>query len=84
MSQFAEVYPYSCFYLPVFSRLLPYDGRTESFIVHYGAAQKNNLTSVVTLASMFLRFFIVLVSTSLIFRVSRKFIDDVGEINNET
>jgi hypothetical protein len=51
MSQSTEVFPYSCFYLPVCSRLVPYVGRIESFIVHYGAVQKNNMTSVMTLAS---------------------------------
>lgn len=68
----------------MFSKPVPYDGRTESFIVHYGAAHKNNLTSVVTLASMPLHFFIVVVHTPLIFRIRRKFIEDDDEVNNST
>lgn len=51
MSQSTYVFPYSCFYLPVCSRLVPYNGRIELFIFHYGAVQKNNLTSVLTPAS---------------------------------
>jgi len=44
--------------------------------LHYGAVQKNNLTSVVTLASYLFHSFIVLVYTSPILRIRHKFIDD--------
>ena len=82
MSQSSHVFPYSCFYLPVCSTLVPYDGRIELFIAHYGAVQKNNLTSVLTLASYLLHSFIVLLYTSLILRIRHKFIDDIVDYDD--